>query len=113
MDPSGLFNDVSQPLLALPGVAHGTMMGFPCLRTDGAFFASCDPRSGDLIVKLPAARVAMMVESGTGKPFAPSGGAFREWVGIDDRNEERWTCLLHQALTFVRNGEVRDTGRAG
>jgi hypothetical protein len=113
MDPSGLFNDVSQPLLALPGVAHGTMMGFPCLRTDGAFFASCDPRSGDLIVKLPAARVAMMVESGSGKPFAPSGGAFREWVGIDDRNEERWTCLLHQALTFVRNGEVRDTGRAG
>jgi len=33
------------------------MMGLPCLRLDGAFFASCDRRTGDLLVKLPEAHV--------------------------------------------------------
>lgn len=28
-------------------------MGFPCPRVAGAFFASCDHRAGDLIVRLP------------------------------------------------------------
>jgi hypothetical protein len=107
--PSDLFDDLSEPLMAQPGVARGTMMGYPCLRFHGAFFASCNPRSGDLIVKLPAVRVAMMVESGSGKTFAPSGRTFREWVLIDDRNEERWTCLLREALEFVRDGLRKST----
>lgn len=52
------------------------MMGFPCLRVDGAFFASCDHRSGDLIVKLPEARVRELIAEKTGKPFAPAGRIF-------------------------------------
>ena len=32
------------------------MMGFPCLRLDGDFFASCDHRTGNLVVKLNEAR---------------------------------------------------------
>lgn len=47
--PTDFFHDVAVAALAHPGVAPGTMMGFPCLRVRGAFFASCDHRTGDLI----------------------------------------------------------------
>lgn len=76
-------------------------MGFPCLRVAGAFFASCDRRTGDLIGKLPRERVAQLVDSGIGKPFAPAGTVFREWVLIDDRDESRWAELIEEAHTFV------------
>lgn len=45
----------AEPFLALSGVSRSTMMGLPCLRTDGRFFASYDRRTGDLLVKLDAA----------------------------------------------------------
>lgn len=37
--PTGFFHEMSAPTLAHPDVATGTMMGFPCLRVAGAFFA--------------------------------------------------------------------------
>jgi hypothetical protein len=46
------------------------MMGLPCLRLDGAVFASCDRRTGDLLVKLPEARVSGIVEAGTAHALA-------------------------------------------
>ena len=39
-------------LLDQPAVTRSTMMGFACLRLDGDFFATCDHRTGDLVVKL-------------------------------------------------------------
>jgi hypothetical protein len=99
---SDFFLDVTEPLLADSAVSRGTMMGFPCLRVDGAFFASCDRHSGDLIVKLPADRVGLMVAAGSGSPFRPNGRTFREWVLIADRNEEHWRCLIREALQFAR-----------
>jgi hypothetical protein len=75
---------------------------FPCLRVAGAFIASCDHRTGDLIVKLPRDRVARLIAEGVGKPFAPAGRTFREWVLVDDRDETRWSALIDEARTFVR-----------
>ena len=103
-DPARFFWEASAPALAHDDVATGTMMGFPCLRLSGAFFACCDPRSGDLIVKLPRRRVEQLIEAGTGKPFAPAGRTFREWVLIDDRDQARWAELIDEARTFA-NGE--------
>lgn len=100
--PSGFFDDVAVPLLAQPGVSPGTMMGFPCLRVDGQFFASCDHRTGDLIVKLPRDRVQALIDTGVGKPFAPAGRVFREWVLVEDRDETRWAALMDEARSFVR-----------
>jgi hypothetical protein len=100
-DPTGLFWEASAPALAHDDVATGTMMGFPCLRVSGAFFASCDHRSGDLIVKLPRQRVEQLIKTGTGKPFTPAGRTFREWVLIDDRDEVRWAQLIGEARLFV------------
>jgi hypothetical protein len=77
------------------------MMGFPCLRSHGAFFASVEPRSGHLIVKLPADEVARLVGSGLGLPFAPNGRTFREWVAVPVPDEEEWRALLADAHAFV------------
>ena len=99
--PTELFWEVSAAALAHGDVAVGTMMGLPCLRVSGAFFASCDHRSGDLIVKLPRHRVQQLIAAGTGKPFAPAGRTFREWVLVDDRDPARWAQLIDEARAFA------------
>ncbi len=99
--PSDFFFAAGAGALAHPDVTTGTMMGFPCLRVAGAFFASCDHRTGDLIVKLPRDRVAQLIADGGGAPFAPAGRTFREWVLVDDRDEARWAALIDEAREFV------------
>jgi hypothetical protein len=73
-----LFWELAAPLLDEAGVTRSTMMGFPCLRLAGDFFASCDRRTGDLIVKLDEAQVDDLVAGGDAEPFAPNGRRFRE-----------------------------------
>lgn len=85
-------------LLDQPGVTRSTMMGFACLRLDGDFFATCDHRTGDLVVKLDQPRVTALLESGTAEPFAPNGRRFREWVSIPVEAHRRWGRLLDEAL---------------
>jgi hypothetical protein len=95
------FWSTAQPLLATPAVTRSTMMGFPCLRVSGRFFASFDRRSGALVVKLPTARVHELIASGQAEPFAPAGRTFREWAAIDPARLEQWPSLLDDALAFV------------
>ena len=79
-DESGgdLFTTLSHAFVSDERATHGTMMGFPCLRRDGVFFASLDPTTEALVVKLPADRVATLIDSGPAEPFAPNGRRFRE-----------------------------------
>ena len=95
-----LFWDLVEPMFD-DHVDKSTMMGLPCVRIDGSFFASLDHRSGNLIVKLPANRVSELVEAGTGLAFAPAGRTFREWVAIPNEDEEHWSELIAEARTFV------------
>ena len=99
--PADFFWQAGAAALARSDVAAGTMTGFPCLRADGAFFASCDHRTGDLIVKLPPERVHQLIATGDGKPFAPAGRIFRAWVLIEERDPDRWAELIDEALAFV------------
>jgi hypothetical protein len=89
---------LAEPLLQQAGVTRSTMMGFPCLRLDGDFFASCDRRSGELVVKLDEARVNALVAAGRAEPFAPNGRRFREWATIPARRARSWGPLLDEAL---------------
>lgn len=77
------------------------MMGLPCLRLDGAFFASLDKHSGELIVKLPADEVAARVADGSGRAFAPAGKVFREWLVVVASGEDDWRAGLRDALEFA------------
>jgi hypothetical protein len=103
-DGEARFWELAEPLLARPGVTRSTMMGLPCLRVNEAFFASCDRRSGDLLVKRPAARVAELVAAGRAQPFAPAGRRFREWAAVPLERSRSWRRLLDDALAFVAGG---------
>jgi len=55
-------------MLGQPGVTRSTMMGLTCLRWNGAFFASCDRRTGNLLVKLASTRVDDLDRIGPERP---------------------------------------------
>ena len=98
-----LWAQLSEELVASdPAISRSTMMGLPCLRLDGAFFASLDKRSGDLVVKLAADDVAARIERGEGRPFAPAGKVFREWLAVDASTEAAWHAAVDDALEFAR-----------
>jgi len=96
------FWSVAEPFLARDAVTKGTMMGFPCLRHDGAFFASIEHKGTRMVVKLPRERVAEAVVTGEGESFAPAGRVFKEWLAVPHDRADRWTGLLHEAFAFVR-----------
>jgi hypothetical protein len=86
-----------------PSISRSAMMGFPSLRFEGAFFASLDHGSDDLVVKLAAVDVAARIHAGSGKPFAPAGKVFREWLAIEPGDEHAWRGAMADALAFVRS----------
>jgi hypothetical protein len=96
-----LFWQLAQQLLGEPGVTQGTMMGYPCLRADGAFFACVERTTGHLIVKLPAQRVSALVATGQALPFAPNGRTFREWAAFPAADPGEWRALLAEAREFT------------
>ena len=98
---TSLFWELAEPLLAEDSIVKSTMMGFPCLRVNGDFFASVDHKTGDLIVKLPANQVLELIETEVGEPFAPAGRRFKEWVSIPNRDAELWQQLINDARAFV------------
>ena len=98
-----LYDELTDDLLYDPAIGRATMMGYPCVRLAGRFLASYDDKSGHLVVKLPRARVAELVDAGTGAPFAPAGKTFREWVAISTPDRALWTKLLSEAVTFARS----------
>ena len=96
-----LFWELAQQLLAEPGVTRSTMMGYPCLRANGAFFACVERATGNLIVKLPAHRVSELAATGQAVPFAPNGRAFREWAAFPVADPAEWRALHAEARGFA------------
>ena len=95
------FWDLAEPLLGQLEVTRSTMMGLPCLRIGGAFFASWDRGTGDLLVKLPEDRVDELVAAGKAHNFAPAGRRFREWAAVPVERSRSWSRLIDEALAFV------------
>jgi hypothetical protein len=100
-DARTLYDDLTDDLLYDPTVGRSTMMGYPCVRRAGRFFASFDPRADALVVKLPQERVGELIADGTGEPFAPNGRVFREWATIPDPDPVVWERLLLEARDFA------------
>lgn len=101
-DATEYFWDLTEPLLAEPGVEEGTLMQFPCLRAEGEFFAMPQHTTGELVVKLPAARVAELITDGVGQPFGPGEKVFKEWMLVGHDHRPRWPDLLDEACAFAR-----------
>jgi hypothetical protein len=69
------------------------------LNVDGKIFAMCV--KGDLVVKLPRARVEQMTAAGVGRPFDPGHGRLmKEWVSVA-AGAAPWVALAREARAFV------------
>jgi hypothetical protein len=101
--PTGaeLFERLADRWALESAVTKSTMMGFPCLRSGGKFFASVDRAAGNLVVKLPAGRVAEAIAAGEGAAFAPNGRVFREWLAVPASRADRWEAYVRAAYAFV------------
>ncbi len=82
-------------------IAEGTIMGGACVRAGKEFVAMPHHKGPGLVVKLPKARVAELIEGGTGQSFAPAGKVFSEWVLVEDHDEKAWQKLLRESVAFV------------
>lgn len=100
-EKSIVFWSLADEWLITEEVEKGTMMGFPCLRIDGKFFASLHKDSDDMIVKLPKDRVSELIASSEAQPFAPNGRTFKEWALIPELDETKWRTYLEEARIFV------------
>ena len=85
-----------------PRVEEGTIMGGRCARVGGEFLGLVDFKGSGLVVKLPKARVQELIDQGVGRPFAPAGRVFREWVSIPKPDRRLWRALLREGIAFVR-----------
>ena len=97
------FWDIADGFIATAKVEEGTMMGHHCLRatSGGGFVATVERSSGDLVVKLPKTRVQELIEEGTGRPFAPAGKVFSEWVAVSSADLDGWPPLIDESIAFV------------
>ena len=84
-----------------PRVVEGSIMSSRCLRVGNEFLALVDHKGSGLVVKLPRSRVEALVEEGVGRPFAPAGKVFREWVSVPAPDRELWSRLLREGIAFV------------
>jgi hypothetical protein len=102
MDPKQVFWELAVEIGGDdPRVVEGTIMGSRCLRVGTEFLAMVDYKGSGLIVKLPRSRVAELIEAGVGRPFAPAGKVFREWVSIPEVDSGRWLDLMREGVAFV------------
>src|SRR6185369_3659094 len=82
-------------------IVEGTIMNGRCLRVGKEFLALVDYKGSGLVVKLPKARVAELIESGVGQPFAPAGRVFKEWLSVPKTDRRRWQTLLREGVAVV------------
>jgi len=80
---------------------EGTIMNGRCLRVGDEFLALVDYKGSGLVVKLPKKRVTELIEAGVGKPFAPAGKVFAEWLSVPAPDQSRWRDLLREGIEFV------------
>ncbi|HEX3539331.1 MAG TPA: TfoX/Sxy family protein [Acidimicrobiales bacterium] len=86
--------------VAVPGETGRRGFGSDALTVNGSIFAMVS--RGRLVVKLPARRVAALIESGTGTPFdAGKGRPMKEWLAVTSDDDTTWRTLGREALEFV------------
>jgi TfoX N-terminal domain len=83
-------------------VTCGKMMSAVGLKVNGKIFAMMS--RGNLVVKIPKARVDALVAAGRGKNFDPGHGRLmKEWIAVPP-GKARWDELAKEAYEFVKRG---------
>jgi hypothetical protein len=89
-----------------PGDERGRMLHAVGLKTAGRFYAFT--ARGELVVKLPAARVNELIATGVGRPCDPSKGRpMRQWVRLTPADETACAAYVVEARNFVTSHQSR------
>ena len=87
--------------IGVPTAGASRRFGSTALTVGGSIFAMLS--QGELVVKLPSARVADLVADGTGRPFTSGAHrVMRQWLVVAGDDLARWESLSREALAFVR-----------
>jgi hypothetical protein len=103
MSPESRYEALVEELTRRPSVTHVERGGFGSrgqLKAGGRIFAMLV--RGELVVKLPRARVDELVSRGQGRFFdAGKGRPMREWFALSAASRKPWLPLAEEALDFV------------
>jgi hypothetical protein len=103
MIPQDRFDDLVYEMVGMPGVTPprpGTGFGSSALRIQNKIFAMLV--RDRLVVKLPRARVDLLVAAGEGVRFdANKGTPMKEWFSLDPASEQAWPQLARESMDFV------------
>jgi hypothetical protein len=99
--PEQIWNPIAETELARPGVKGGTGFGrSEGLRVSNKIYAMLV--NGELVVRIPKARVDELVEAGIGRRFEPSPGrVMKEWLSLPPAASRRWRSIVSEARAFV------------
>lgn len=108
MTPEARYQALVRKVTQRRGVTHITEgRGFGAsgqLKVDRRIFAMLV--RGELVLKLPAERVAELVAQGHGTHFdAGKGRPMREWLVLSRDSSKSWQPLAEEALDFVKEAE--------
>jgi hypothetical protein len=106
MTPDDAYAALEAHFLAQPGIIRQVKRGFAegGLMTAGKLFA-VRHKDDQLLLKLPAGRVAALLDTGKGAPFVAGmggGRVMKEWVLAQPDAAEDWLSLAGEAEAFVR-----------
>ena len=93
------FDAVARAFVSQPGIEQDRMLRSAGLRLNGTFFAFA--RDDELIVKLPAARVAELLGTGHGRAFRSGRRTMKEWVAVKPDGVEATAVYVSEARDFV------------
>ncbi len=95
------YDDLAFKFVDAHGAEESTMMGTPCLRYKGQFFAMMFEKEDALIIKVREARVLELIENGIGREFNFTKKKFKEWVLIPKIHENQYETLMLEALNHA------------
>jgi len=95
-----IFDPIARHHLERADVDLGRMFASEGLRVRGKVFALVS-FDGELMLKLPAARAAELVEADDAARVEMAGRPMREWVFVPTANASLWEPLVEEAFAYV------------
>ena len=97
--PAAAWSAIAAVEMKRQRVTARKMFGAEGLQIGGKVYATL--YKGELVLKMPEAKVGALVRAGSAKPFEPGiGRTMREWVAFGGTTAD-WPSLVDEARKFV------------